>query len=488
MRHSPVSSPHKHERPSRTKDYQRNITPSQPPARTGALLPPPPHARKRRRRKATGWDSGDNAARKRQERRRRELAVAAVALGDPETHQQDRKKAGGARTAKAKGDHSARPSGPPPLTRGAARETTALWPSGVDAANRTVPAVRRAWLARYAGACAASQVHPTRQSPPGIAGGAGGAAGPAQPTLQPQTSMVGGAAGPVQKPRDDIQWARTEPSSTATQLTGATECRKSPTGTPPPSAAPNSKRTDTATPTATPRESDIGAEYQPESKCPTLTSEVPLESPNALITTRAVACGEELFREDLQLLPTKESADEYEHRLHSQWQEPLLDLPGEFAAALINLDQPTDPRSILYMMNQARGKLATVVSPFKFTVSKRVVTLVACAARDLAEGTELTWDYNQSRAHRFPWEPVPVQAPAAMSRGPQPKRRARAATGWADDDARKRRRTKEAALRRLEASSHEAPPATTADDGIRVASRHESPQGSCHTVHSPILI
>jgi hypothetical protein len=68
--------------------------------------------------------------------------------------------------------------------------------------------------------------------------------------------------------------------------------------------------------------------------------------------------------------------------------------------------QPTQVRTTLYMMNQARGMKATVASPFKHTHTNGTVLITACAARDLPPGTELTWDYNPTK--RFPWEPIPT--------------------------------------------------------------------------------
>ena len=119
------------------------------------------------------------------------------------------------------------------------------------------------------------------------------------------------------------------------------------------------------------------------------------------------------------------------------------------------IDPTVDPRTDLYMMNQARGRAATVAVPFKhaFLVGNNV-RITALAARDLPENTELTWDYNPSPGKRFPWEPMSPRRPATVATphppgAPRPKKRKRAATGWGADDARKRAKArKEAAARR----------------------------------------
>eukprot|EP00035_Acanthoeca_spectabilis_P031435 m.14121 g.14121 ORF g.14121 m.14121 type:complete len:563 (-) comp4750_c0_seq1:281-1969(-) len=179
--------------------------------------------------------------------------------------------------------------------------------------------------------------------------------------------------------------------------------------------------------------------------------------PNALVAARAVTAGETLFRERLPYLATARDVDVYEQRAATQWSQPVLELPGGAGAALVRLevggtphstDNVDDPRSTIYMMNQARGRAASVCSPFKFTVNSAgaFVEVEACAARDLVKGAELTWDYNPMK--RFAWEPTCPARQTLAPPGPRPKRRRLPATGWGGADARRRQKAREAARRR----------------------------------------
>lgn len=112
---------------------------------------------------------------------------------------------------------------------------------------------------------------------------------------------------------------------------------------------------------------------------------------NALVTTRAIAAGDEIFAEALELLGSKGEMSSYEQQLGAQFPEPLIELPGGCqAAGLIRRCLETRPppagsveavaastvpgvadrRSNIYMMNHARGRAATVITPFKRKVGE----------------------------------------------------------------------------------------------------------------------
>ena len=127
---------------------------------------------------------------------------------------------------------------------------------------------------------------------------------------------------------------------------------------------------------------------QPASECSSGPHATLISSPqsyrrtNALVTSVPVSSGSVLVSERLDVLPSALAAIEYEQRMRDAgWCEPVLELPGGRVAALVAASRDAlgpvammgssaegwnDPRSTLYMMNHARGRTATVASPFKF--------------------------------------------------------------------------------------------------------------------------
>lgn len=219
--------------------------------------------------------------------------------------------------------------------------------------------------------------------------------------------------------------------------------------------------------------------------------------PNALVTTRAVKTGEQLFSEVLDLLQGEECTA-YDQRMHASFAEPVLELEGlkGYAAALVHTSASvqgggggegashggggnsssggncSDPRTTFYMMNHARGKKATVTFSHRFD-RKGGVYVAVSASKALKKGEEVTWDYVSSKTKRFPWEPALAVSPsrplppnpngAGMKKAAKKKKKR--PSGWDGPDAQKKAKRRRQDKRRAEseAAAAAAAAAATAD-------------------------